>query len=215
MTPERKAREVTAKFTTCMSALNKAKTDLAEVKESIKELERMLAKADERLIATKEEGKRERDALVKTALDGLSQLRGHLTVTLSALRPDPAGNYNSGEVDPPPKIKIADLIAPHVSAAAVFSPGGSGPAPVVKSWQRWKDQLQNKFENSTNEDYEYVVKGIDELVLTWIRYVPPRAGSYQKLPDWIQRKHCCVNIETKERQDCFRLSGGVRDPLLR
>ena len=137
----RKAREVTAKFTTCMSALNKAKTDLAEVKESIKELERMLAKADERLIATKEEGKRERDALVKTALDGLSQLRGHLTVTLSALRPDPAGNYNSGEVDPPPKIKIADLIAPHVSAAAVFSPGGSGPAPVVKSWQRWKDQL--------------------------------------------------------------------------
>ena len=51
-------------------------SDLAEVKESIKELERMLAKADERLIATKEEGKRGVGS--KTALDGLSQLRGHL-----------------------------------------------------------------------------------------------------------------------------------------
>ena len=44
---------------------------------------------------------------------------------------------------------------------------------------RWKAQLDNALAERDDQDYSYVVKGIEELVLTWIRYQPPRAGSYQ------------------------------------
>ncbi len=43
-------------------------------------------------------------------------------------------------------------------------------------------------------------------MITWVRYLPPRAAGYIPTPGFIEHKNCTVSIHTVGREDCFMLS---------
>ena len=74
-----------------------------------------------------------------------------------------------------------------------------------QSYRESCEQIAKKVDEFVHKGSGWIFSSVQQIDLHVFKYVPNRGGSYLPLPDWIQRKECCINIQNDD-QNCFLYS---------
>ena len=143
-----RARKLAEKHLAQTAALRTSLTQLLATTETLAQLEKAQDNASSRIDSLRENARRERVLLVQTALTSLSQLRSHLTTTLSGM----------ALVDVRPEGGGTDADAVALAAGATPASGLLGDK-AESHWERWKR--------------EWTVQPSPRSELLTLRYTPP------------------------------------------
>ena len=146
-----KTKQLCLLHTKATVALKTSLTQLLLMTDTLASLERANQQSAARVELLRENARRERTLLVQTALASLSQLRSHLTVTLSGMRL--LEHDGSDEGGPVPPLKLpASPVATRPSTAA---------SSKESQWARWKR--------------EWAIKPHPKAETMVLKYTPPAA----------------------------------------
>ena len=137
-------------------SLKTALTQLVLMTDTLVSLERSNQDSATRIELLRENARRERTMLVQTALASLSQLRSHLTVTLSGMRLLEHDGSDEGGPVPPLKLPASPaLTRPSTAGSAAHGAGKES------QWARWKR--------------EWAIKPHPKAETMVLKYTPPAA----------------------------------------
>ena len=67
------------------------------------------------------------------------------------------------------------------------------------------DIIKKRIEEYAQNGSGWVIENVNNMVIKTVKFKPFKGGSYIPLPDWIQNKKCCINVENKDNR-CFEYS---------
>ena len=67
------------------------------------------------------------------------------------------------------------------------------------------DTISQKVDEFMKMGSNWVLEGVERLILKCAKYDPAAGASFLELPDEINKKHCCINIKNKDEK-CFQYS---------
>lgn len=73
---------------------------------------------------------------------------------------------------------------------------------INKAYEDIFDIILQRVEEYTQNGSGWVLERIDAMIIKTIQFKPFKGGSFIPLPNWIQNKKCCINVENKDNR-CF------------